>query len=281
MSKEAWGWFKQRPLSEKLLKYAAADVICLLGCVPMISEKMRGSIRYGKSMQNLLTATQKRANRCHLHPEHAHLREYAFDKKDKFGSREVLSVGDDKGPTMKEFHRYQPLEQLDSILDLIPKTLTNSLRDPNCDRRRKQALEEDPDNPLAYELSKLRDIVIDKGRRPLAFFGAQKRFWLVDSPNIIAKDDDLQYVQTKLRGKFGDDNRAGLDGSLHRISGVPSKDGSRYYGFTFRIGRSFVGNADMINDLLFAPEHRDKCILLLGGPGSGKTSIVRDVAKQL
>ena len=77
-------------------------------------------------------------------------------------------------------------------------------------------------------------------------------------------------------GEFGEDNRAGIDRTLHRISCLRNRDGG-IVGLTCRVGRAVPGSAALIADLASS----GKSILLLGRPGSGKTTVLRDVSRML
>jgi len=77
-------------------------------------------------------------------------------------------------------------------------------------------------------------------------------------------------------GEFGEDNRAGIDRTLHRISCLRNRDGG-IVGLTCRVGRAVTGSAALIADLASS----GKSILLLGRPGSGKTTVLRDVSRML
>jgi len=132
-----------------------------------------------------------------------------------------------------------------------------------------------PDH-VAQELAgcdktKLTEIVMDVGRKPLAWIDGERHF-LGDS--TVTKE---QIIGIAEQLDFGSDNRAGIDGSLHRISANRRRDGD-VAGLTLRVGRFVPGNSTMIADVLFGS---DLSILFLGPPGSGKTSIVRDAARVL
>jgi stage III sporulation protein SpoIIIAA len=148
----------------------------------------------------------------------------------------------------------------DVLLDLLPTDIGAELRHTD-----------DESEHLTLGLS---DIVLDKGRRACAWI-AGERISLGASERVVGTDD-ISLVLDAVGG-FGSDNRAGLEQQLHRISCMRN----RYcdvVGLTMRVGRHVNGNADMISDLLFGDE---RSILFLGEPGSGKTTIVREVTRLL
>lgn len=86
---------------------------------------------------------------------------------------------------------------------------------------------------------------------------------------------ELEAAQAAV-GEFGGDNRAGIEGTLHRISAVRSRKGV-IVGLTCRVGRAVTGHVDMVRDLLPYGES----ILFLGRPGVGKTTVMREIARVL
>lgn len=107
---------------------------------------------------------------------------------------------------------------------------------------------------------------------------------------ILVCHADLDAVIGKLGGKdsFGQDGRRGMDGQLHRISAMFDRTGQHIFGLTIRVGRAFPGSAVLFKDILFgsprgdgAGSHMKKSILLLGAPGTGKTTFIRDMARML
>lgn len=60
--------------------------------------------------------------------------------------------------------------------------------------------------------------------------------------------DDLKAAEDAV-GDFGSDNRAGVQGTLHRISAMRSRKGT-IVGLTCRVGRAVTGHVDMIRDIL-------------------------------
>lgn len=87
--------------------------------------------------------------------------------------------------------------------------------------------------------------------------------------------EELEHAQNEI-GEFGEDNRAGIDGTLHRISAIRSREGT-VVGLTCRVGRAVRGQIDLIKDLLQYGES----ILLIGRPGVGKTTVMREISRVL
>ena len=117
----------------------------------------------------------------------------------------------------------------------------------------------------------LIEIVMDLGRRPEARFQDEE----VDLLDIEITREDLGYVAERI-GRFGDDNRAGIERTLHRISAIRNRGGD-IVGMTCRIGRSVYGTIAIVQDLIESGES----ILLLGRPGVGKTTMLRESARVL
>ena len=119
--------------------------------------------------------------------------------------------------------------------------------------------------------SELLEVVMDLGRTPEARFPDES---LRLSEQEVT-DADLQWVVERV-GEFGDDNRAGIERTLHRISVIRNR-GGRPVGVTCRVGRAIFGSVRIINDLV----RTGQSVLLLGRPGVGKTTMLREVARVL
>lgn len=147
-------------------------------------------------------------------------------------------------------------DDVDSLIALLPDDLAASI--------------------LAQtETTCLSDINLDVGRRSHAWC-AGKRVHLSGEERLVS-GFDIDHVVHRLGG-FGTDNRAGLDQQLHRVSAIRNRGGGPI-GLTMRVGRHVRGNADMMADILLSPDAGS--VLLLGEPGSGKTTLVREVARVL
>jgi stage III sporulation protein SpoIIIAA len=127
------------------------------------------------------------------------------------------------------------------------------------------AVHETPDREALIE------VVLDLGRRPEARFPNSEAMLL--EREITEKD--IAFVVDHI-GSFGDDNRAGIERTLHRISAIRNRNG-KIVGLTCRIGRAVYGTIEIINDFV----ESGKSILIMGRPGIGKTTMLREAARVL
>ncbi|HEY3125826.1 MAG TPA: R3H domain-containing nucleic acid-binding protein [Candidatus Limnocylindria bacterium] len=120
-------------------------------------------------------------------------------------------------------------------------------------------------------LEGLLEIVMDLGRLPEARFAGREEY--LSQREVSA--EDLAYVISHI-GQFGGDNRAGIERTLHRISALRNRAG-KVVGLTLRVGRAVYGTVEIIRDIV----ESGRSILLLGRPGVGKTTMLREVARVL
>lgn len=149
-----------------------------------------------------------------------------------------------------DMNTLQITDDLDSLLNILPERIRESLQ------------RED-------RLNDLIEVILDLGRLPEARF-SNGEVYLSDT-EITA--EDLQQAIAKV-GDFGADNRAGIERTLHRISAIRNRRGD-IIGLTCRVGRAIYGTIDIIKDIVTS----DKSILLLGRPGVGKTTLLREAAR--
>ncbi|MDD5383236.1 MAG: ATPase, T2SS/T4P/T4SS family, partial [Candidatus Margulisbacteria bacterium] len=131
--------------------------------------------------------------------------------------------------------------------------------------RVKKTLLEHPD------INTLIEVVLDMGKPAEARF--DKTIYYVPGDQVI--QEDIDYVVGKV-GVFTDDNRAGIERTLHRISCIRNRTG-RIIGLTCRVGRAIYGTNDIIEDVI----ESGKNILFMGPPGIGKTTKLREAARVL
>jgi stage III sporulation protein SpoIIIAA len=143
-------------------------------------------------------------------------------------------------------------DDLDALLGVVPPDISQAIREKNHG-------------------GDLLEIVLDLGRVPEARFLKGE---VALSEREIAQEE-IDYVVDRV-GEFTTDNRGGIERTLHRISCIRNRRGG-VVGLTLRVGRAVYGTIDIISDLL----ESGKSILLLGRPGVGKTTLLREAARVL
>ena len=143
-------------------------------------------------------------------------------------------------------------DDLDQLLEVLPPHICDPI----------QAL---------HERRELLEVVMDLGREPEARLPGREILLSTHS----VREEDIEYVVQRI-GAFGDDNRAGIERTLHRISAIRNREG-RIVGITCRVGRAVFGTVAIIRDIV----ESGRSILMMGRPGVGKTTLLREAARVL
>ena len=149
-------------------------------------------------------------------------------------------------------HQIRITDNLDDLLGILPVPIRASI-------------EQQPD------LEELLEVVLDLGREPEARFPGRA----VRLSEGFVDRGEMQHVISRV-GTFGKDNRAGIERTLHRISAIRNRVGE-IIGLTCRVGRAVFGTVDIVRDVI----ESGQSVLLVGRPGVGKTTILREAARVL
>lgn len=143
-------------------------------------------------------------------------------------------------------------DDLDALLDVLPLDIRHAVEKAN-----------DTENLL--------EIILDLGRVPTARFVDHE----INLRETEVTRSEIDYVDERT-GEFDADNRAGIERTLHRISAIRNRR-TAVVGLTLRVGRAVYGTVDIIQDII----ESGKSVLILGRPGVGKTTLLREAARIL
>jgi len=241
-------WSK-RPLPKEFIEYAALDLITLQATLPAVQHEL------GDMHSVLVQASGLRVASSLVNDG---TRSICFDIANGFAPSSIELMTLTRPGDIAELQNVVLEDQADEMVELLPEHINQSLIRSAIQNKN--------------NLADLSDVIMDTGRSPQCWFGPTRMIL----SEMTVSSDDIGFVTARIGG-FGTDNRAGLDGKLHRISAMRDRNRD-ISGLTMRVGRCVRGVANMIFDVLLGT---DKSVLILGEPGSGKTTIVREATRVL
>jgi stage III sporulation protein SpoIIIAA len=182
----------------------------------------------------------------------------AFDSSGKLVSASQL----ERGGARSEKEIMEVEDKLDELLRLLPEALAAEIAEISA---------------CSSHHALLMEIVLDLGRWPVARYLDGRRVFLGPEAQLVSQaalDTAVQQL-----GAFGSGNRAGVPGTLHRISAMRDRDTGTVLGLTYRVGRAVLGCANLVQDVL--ERETGGNVLILVPPMTGKTTIIRDMARLL
>lgn len=147
--------------------------------------------------------------------------------------------------------------EAERLLGILPDRIVKALDDTN------------------QPLESIIEIVLDYGRVPLARIHQQEKKQDIKLSVDPVTREELEFIVAQC-SDFAEDNRSGIDGTLHRISAIKNRHG-RIVGITCRVGEAVKGSAIMVQDIVM----KGYSVLLLGRPGVGKTTVIREISRIL
>jgi 3'-5' exonuclease len=226
--------FLKRPMSQEVLRSAVSTVDTLVTAYAKIK------VNIGSSWHAVQRASDTRMMKA---CETGGKRQICFDVANFYSIGSLELIQELRPQDVFVQTQLKVSNEAATLISMLPNDLAVAIRD---------------------RTAKMSDIVLDNGRCPHAWIDGERIF--IGGDDRLVGMDEVSMIVEQLGG-FGTDNRSGLEKQLHRISAIRNRD-EKIIGLTMRVGRHVDGNANIIQDLLFANE--EASILFLGEPGSGE-----------